>query len=260
MKNVRLVGLLLTCCVIVSCSTEEASPGAGSVLHRGLSSDPESLDPHKARSVQAGEVLRDIGEGLLGYSAGGELVPGNAESWRVSDDGLTYTFRIRDNARWSNGEAVTAAHFASSLRRLVNPDTAAFYAQMLGDIANAKDIIAGKKAPAELGVEAVDERTLVIRLEQPTPYLLSLLTYPATFPVHPGSLREHGDAFARPGTLLTNGAYKLEGWEPGSVVELSRNEHYWNSEATTIDAVRHHVITQEMTELNRYRATITALT
>jgi ABC-type oligopeptide transport system substrate-binding subunit len=254
MKNVRLVGLLLTCCVIVSCSTEEASPGAGSVLHRGLSSDPESLDPHKARSVQAGEVLRDIGEGLLGYSAGGELVPGNAESWRVSDDGLTYTFRIRDNARWSNGEAVTAAHFASSLRRLVNPDTAAFYAQMLGDIANAKDIIAGKKAPAELGVEAVDERTLVIRLEQPTPYLLSLLTYPATFPVHPGSLREHGDAFARPGTLLTNGAYKLEGWEPGSVVELSRNEHYWNSEATTIDAVRHHVITQEMTELNRYRA------
>jgi len=254
MTITRIACLLLACCVIASCGDREASTGAPTVLHRGLNTDPESLDPHKARSVQAGEVLRDIGEGLLSYSEGGKLVPGSADSWQVSDDGLTYTFHIRDNARWSNGDAVTALDFVFSLRRLVDPDTGAFYAQLLGEIVNAKAIIAGDLPPAELGVETVDEHTLVIRLAQPVPYLLSLLTNPATFPVYRESLARHGDAFARPGTLVSNGAYKLDSWEPGSVIELSRNEYYWNDAATAIDAVRHHVITQEMTELNRYRA------
>ena len=227
---------------------------AASVLHRGLSSDPESVDPHKARSTQAGDVLRDIGEGLLTYSATGELLPGTAESWQVSDDGLTYTFTLRDNARWSNGDAVTAEQFVYSLRRLVDPATAAFYAGMLGDVKNASAIIAGEMDAAELGVEAVDNTTLVITLERPVPYLLALLTFPSTFPVHPESIELHGEQFTRAGNLLSNGAYKLDAWEPGSVLSLSRNEHYWNNDATAIDEVRHHVITQEMTELNRYRA------
>jgi ABC-type oligopeptide transport system substrate-binding subunit len=206
------------------------------------------------RSVQAGEVLRDIGEGLLSYSATGELVAGAAEEWSVTDDGLVYTFRIREDARWSNGDPVTAADFAFSLRRLVDPATAAFNAQMLDNVVNAAAIIAGQLPPATLGVEAVDPRTLVITLERKTPYLLALLPYPSMFPVHPGSLAKHGDAFTRAGNLLSNGAYKLDAWEPGSVLELSRNEQYWNNAATSIDRVSHHVITQEMTELNRYRA------
>ena len=227
---------------------------AASVLHRGLPSDPESVDPHKARSTQAGDVLRDIGEGLLGYSPTGELVPAAAESWQISGDGLTYTFRIRDNARWSNGDPVTAGDFVFSLRRLVDPATAAFYANLIAPIANAAAITAGELPAAELGVEAIDAQTLVIRLEQPTPYLLSLLTFPSTFPVHAGSLAEHGDDFTRPGKLLSNGAYTLDAWTPGSVLSLSRNEHYWNDAATAIDEVRHHVLTQGVTELNRYRA------
>jgi ABC-type oligopeptide transport system substrate-binding subunit len=225
-----------------------------SVLHRGLLTDPESMDPQKARSTQAGEVLRDIGEGLLSYSPSGELVPGAAESWTVSDDLVTYTFTIRDNARWSNGDAVTAEHFAFSLRRLVDPATAAFYSFMIADVKNASAVLHGSLPPSELGVEAIDDRTLVITLEQPTPYLLSLLTAPSTFPVHPPSLEQHGDAFTRAGNLLSNGAYKLDNWEPGSVLALSRNEYYWNNAGTAIDEVRHHVVTQDMTQLNRYRA------
>jgi len=227
---------------------------AASVLHRGLLTDPESMDPHKARSTQAGIVLRDIGEGLLGYSATGELVPGAAEHWSVSVDGLTHTFSIREDARWSNGDALTADHFVFSLRRLVDPATAAFYSQMVGDIVNASAIIAGELPPEELGVEAADDYTLTITLERPVPYLLSLLTFPSTFPVHPGSVATYGDGFARAGNLLSNGAYKLDAWEPGSVLALSRNEQYWNNAATAIDEVRHHVVTQEMTQLNRYRA------
>jgi len=250
-RYVLLVALGLT---LVSCGKSVDSGPEASILHRGLSVDPESVDPHKSRSVQAAEVLRDIGEGLLSYSATGELVGGAAEEWTVSEDGLTYTFHLRGGAHWSNGDTVTAEDFVFSFRRLVDPDTAAFYAQMLGSIVNAQAIVAGEKPPSDLGVDAVDERTLVITLDQPTPYLLSLLTYPSTFPVHPGSIAQHGDAFSRPGNLLSNGAYTLDAWEPGSVLKLSRNEQYWNNDETAIDVVNHHVLTQEMTELNRYRA------
>jgi len=254
MRNLRYVLLVAIGLALMSCGKSVDSGPDVSTLHRGLSSDPESVDPHKSRSVQAAEVLRDIGEGLLGYSAAGELVGGVADEWTVSEDGLTYTFHLRADARWSNGDPVTAEHFAFSFRRLVDPATAAFYAQMLASIVNVPAIVAGEKSPSELGVKAVDEQTLVITLGQPTPYLLSLLTYPSTFPVHPGSIVEHGDLFTKPGNLLSNGAYKLTAWEPGSVLKLSRNEHYWNNAATAIDAVNHHVLTQEMTELNRYRA------
>jgi len=225
-----------------------------STLHRGLTSDPESIDPHKARSTQAAEILRDIGEGLVAYSATGDLVGAAAESWSISDDGLTYTFNIRPEARWSNGDAVTAEHFAFSLRRLVDPATAAFYAQAVAAIVNAEAIIASEMAPSDLGVEVFEDHTLVVTLERPTPYLLSLLTHPSTFPVHPGSVAEHGAAFTRPENLLSNGAYRLRAWEPGSVLKLVRNKQYWNNAATSINAVNYHVVTQEMTEFNRYRA------
>jgi len=251
---IPLILVILLATLLTACGGPAGDGAAEPVLHRGLTSDPESLDPHKARSVQAGDVLRDIGEGLLTYSADSELVAGTAESWVVSEDRLTYTFTLREDARWSNGELVTAEHFVFALRRLVDPDTAAFYAQMLDAIVNATDVIAGEKALEELGVMATDERTLVITLERPTPYLLSLLTSPSTFPLHPDSIAEHGESFARAGTLLSNGAYKLDVWEPASVIELSRNEYYWNNAGTAIDFVRHHVVTQEVTEFNRYRA------
>jgi ABC-type oligopeptide transport system substrate-binding subunit len=244
-----IAGLLLG-----SCGERQDPAAERSVLHRGLSSDPESLDPHKARSVQAADILRDIGEGLLAYSPGGELTPGVAASWQVAEDGKTYTFRLRSDARWSNGDPVTAGQFVFSLRRLVDPATAAFYGQMLSEIVNARAILAGSKPPVELGVEAPDDRTLVIRLDKPVPYLLSLLTHPSAFPVHPGAIEQHGDAFARPGNLVSNGAYALASWDPGAVIRLVRNPYYWDDGATSIDAVHHHVLTQEMTELNRYRA------
>ena len=223
-------------------------------LNRGLVSDPESIDPHKARSTQAAEVLRDIGEGLITYSANAELVGGVAESWEISEDGLTYTFKLRDNARWSNGDPVTAEDFVYSLRRLVDPATAAFYASAIAGIVNTTAIVAGELPPEELGASAPDSQTLVLTLEQPTPYLLSLLTHPSTFPVHRASVEQFGDDFTRPENLLSNGAYKLVSREAASVLRLRRNELYWNNAATSIDAVDYHVITQEMTELNRFRA------
>ncbi len=224
------------------------------VLHRGNGAEPESLDPHKARSIQASDVLRDIGEGLVGYSNSGELIAAAAERWEISEDGRQYDFWLRPEARWSNGETVTANQFVYSFRRLVNPETAAFYAQALADIENAPAVIAGDKTPGSLGVEAPEEFHLHIRLTNATPYFLGLLTHPSAFPVHPASVEEHGSAFAKAGNLLSNGAYKLDAWELGSVIRLSRNENYWNNAGTAIDKVNHYVTPEPQVELNRYRA------
>ena len=229
--------ILLSLLAVTGCSEQSTEPP--NTLQRAVPTDPETLDQHKARSTQAAEILRDLGEGLVGYSADGELVPAAATSWGVSDDGLTYTFYLREDAKWSNGDPVVAAHFVAGVERLVDPETAAFYAQFVADIS---------------GIEAVDDLTLVMTLTQPTPYLLSLLTHPASFPIHTPSVAEHGDGFARPGKFVSNGAYRLDAWVPGSVVSLRRNEYYWNNAATSIDTVNFHVMVQDSSELNRYRA------
>jgi oligopeptide transport system substrate-binding protein len=225
-----------------------------SVLNRSLVTEPESLDPHKVRTKQAGDVLRDIGEGLTGYTESGELIATGAEQWEISDDGLTYRFHLRPEARWSNGDAVTAEHYVYSFRRLIDPATAAFYAEVLIDLENAKAIIAGESPADALGVEASGEFELTVRLTRRVPYFLSLLTNPAAYPVHPEFVRKHGDAYARAGNLPSNGAYKLHNWIIGSVIELVRNELYRNNDNTAIDTVNHHVVTDGVAELNRYRA------
>lgn len=226
-----------------------------SILNRGTFNEPESLDVHKARTIQAGDVQRDLGEGLAGYTGGGEVRLAAAERMELSDDGLIYTFWLRPDNKWSNGEPVTAEDFIYSFRRLVDPATAAFYAQQsLGDVVNASAIIAGEKTPGSLAVTAVDDLQLQITLERPVPYFLRLLTHPSTFPVHRASVEAHGDAHAQPGNLVSNGAYRLVAWEIGSYIELARNQHFRDNEQTAIDRVRHHVTPEDMVELNRYRA------
>ena len=239
MNTLRLVAPLFALSVIVACGCSDESERTANTLQRAIPTDPETLDQHKARTTQAADILRDLGEGLVGYSADGELVPAAATSWDVSDDGLTYTFHLRDDAKWSNGDPVVAAHFVAGVERLVNPETAAFYAEFLSDVSD---------------IEAIDELTLALTLSQPTPYMLSLLTHPATFPIHTPSVAEHADGFARPGKFVSNGPYRLEAWVPGAIVSLRRNDQYWNNAATSIDTVNYHVLVQDSSELNRYRA------
>ena len=133
MKMLRTLWLTLMLAVVAACGGTDKAAGPPDTLQRGISSDPETLDQHKSRSIQAADVIRDLGEGLVGYSATGELIPAAAQSWEISEDGLKYTFHLRDGLRWSNGEVLTASHFVAGMRRLVDPSTAAFYAEMLGD-------------------------------------------------------------------------------------------------------------------------------
>ncbi len=227
---------------------------ADSVVHIGNGSEPETLDPQKAEGVSTANLLRDLFEGLAGEDPEGHVVPAAAESWEISADGLCYRFHLRPAARWSNGDALTADDFVAGLRRGVDPRTTSVYATLLSPIENADAIIAGKLPVDKLGVAAIDARTLEIRLRSPTPYFLRLLAHEEAFPVHRPSLERYGDGFARPGRLVSNGAYKLAEWVVQSRVVLVRNSRYWNNDHTSIDRVVYVPTEDAASELKRYRA------
>ncbi len=222
------------------------------VLRRGNAREPDTLDPQRAEDENSRAIIRDLFEGLVGETPDGELVPGAAATWQVSADGLVWTFTLRPDGRWSNGDPLVAADFVAGLRRAVDPATAGSSAALLLPIAGAADIISGESAPDALGVEALDELRLVLRLRSATPHLPGLLTHPITFPVHQPSLAEHGARFARPGRLISNGAYQLAAWEVHSHVTLTRNPHF--RDPPQIDVVRFYPIDEPEAELNRYRA------
>jgi oligopeptide transport system substrate-binding protein len=235
--------------------SQDAAPGAGksAILVRGGGPDPDSLDPQKARGFEAQSIVRDLCEGLTTLDAHAAVAAGVARDWSVSDDGLTYTFALRHEARWSNGEAVVAADFLAALTRLVDPATASGYAQYIDVIANASDIVAGRKPPDSLGVAAPDPFTLVITLATPAPYLPTLLSHPSTCPVHRPTLRRHAQGLARPGIMVGNGAFVLKEWVQGSYILATRNRYYWNDAATKLDGVKYLLIPDENAELARYR-------
>ena len=186
------------------------SAQAETVLNRGNGSEPGSLDPQISEDVPASHILRDLYEGLVGEAPSGDIVPGQAESWTVSKDGLTYTFKIRDDAKWTNGEPVTAGDFVYAWQRGVDPKTGSEYSFLLAPIKNADDITAGKKDPSELGAKAIDDKTLEVHLAGPTPYFLGLLTHSVSYPVYKPAIEKFGDQWTRPSNSVTNGAYKLD--------------------------------------------------
>ncbi len=227
---------------------------APSVLRRAIGGEPESLDPAAARSEAALTVLRDLDEGLTAIGPDDRPRLAAADRVAVSADGLRYTFHLRRAARWSNGAPVLAADFVAAWRRLVDPATAAQYAGLLAPVVNARAIAAGRAPDSSLGVRATGPRTLVVTLAHPTPYLLSLVAHPATFPVDPRSLARHGSRFVRPGIMVSNGAYVLERWMFGSHLVAERNPYYWNAAATRIDRIEYYTSSDPAAQLRAFRA------
>lgn len=260
-----LLCLLVACVGVSACSgddseqfpvknTPEIRDDGTSVLRRGNGAEPESLDPHQARSVPAANVLRDLYSGLVQIAPDGEIEPADAASWEIGEQGRVYTFTLRDDARWSNGEPVTAQDYVYSLRRSVDPATGSPYAQLHAPIVNAKAIIAGDKPPETLGVRAQGDHELEITLTAPTPYFLGTLAHSISYPVYRPAVEAHGAAFSQPGNAVTNGAYKMADWRVNSMIGLERNAQYWDNDNTAIDRVEFYPITDSNSALSRYQA------
>ncbi|HEY1875437.1 MAG TPA: peptide ABC transporter substrate-binding protein [Steroidobacteraceae bacterium] len=242
--------------LLASCARAPEGQGQGAreaILVRGGGPEPDSLDPQKTRGFEAQSILRDLCEGLTTLDKKAAVAPGVARSWSASLDGLTYTFNLRREARWSNGDPVVAADFVAGLRRLVDPATGSAYAQYIDVIANASDVVAGRKSVDTLGVAAPDDQTVIITLATAAPYLPTLLSHPSTCPVHRPTLAQHPEAIARAGTMVGNGAFVLSEWVPGAHILAMRNAHYWNAAATRLAGVKYLLISDENAELARYR-------
>jgi oligopeptide transport system substrate-binding protein len=224
------------------------------VLNRGNSADPESLDPHKTSTVYEANILRDLFTGLTAQDAKAEVVPGAAESWTVSPDGKTYTFKLRADGKWSDGSPVTANDFVFSWRRLVDPATAAEYAYMLSPVVNADDITGGKKKPEELGVKAVDDMTFEITLNAPTPYILEMLTHQATYAVSKANVEAKGADFTKPGNLVSNGAYTLAEFVPNDHIKLVKNANFFDAANVKIDTINYIPTEDRSTAVKRLEA------
>ncbi|HEX8417225.1 MAG TPA: peptide ABC transporter substrate-binding protein [Methylobacterium sp.] len=226
MKTSRRDWLIGGAALAAGLAARPARAQAPGVYRRGNDADPETLDPHRSSTVAEAHILRDLYEGLLTYDDRGAIVPGAAESWSVSADALTYTFRLRADGRWSNGDPVLAGDFVFALRRIMNPATAAKYAEVLYAIRGARAVNRGEAPPEALGIAATDARTIVLALEQPTPYILELLTHQTALPVHPVSVARFGDAFTKAGNHVSNGAYTLVDVAPNDRITLAANPHF----------------------------------
>ena len=224
------------------------------VLRRGNGEEPRTLDPHRAQGVPASNILRDLFEGLTTEAPDGDIIPGAAVRWNISGDGKEYTFYLHRDLQWSNGDPLTAQDFVYSFRRSADPATASNNANMLLPIKNAAEVISGSLPPEKLGVTALDDYSLQIRLADATPYFLGLLTHSIAYPAHRASIEELGDQFAREGNLVSNGAYLLQRWEPRAQIVLIRNPFYREAEHSLMDKVIYLPIEDQAGEVNQFRA------
>ena len=261
MRKTKAAVSLLTVSALVlgltSFNTTVFAETGTSDLNIMLETPVESLDPQQATDGTSFEVIADYTDGLMQMDADGQAVPAIAESYDLSEDGLTYTFHLRD-ASWSNGDPVTAADFVYAWQRAVDPEIASEYSYMLSDIGqvvNAAEIIAGEKDKSELGVTAVDDKTLEVQLNVPVSYFLSLMYFPTFYPVNQAFYESVGDTFGTsPETVLSNGAFTLDTYEPAATAfHLTKNEDYWDADRIQLPGLNYQVIQDSQQALMSYQ-------
>ena len=215
-----------------------------------------TLDPQLNQDTSGFHIIRDLFEGLLNQDANGDLVPGVATDYAASDGNTTYTFTLRRDARWSNGDPVTAHDFVYAWRRAADPATASPYGWYLEltEMVNAKEILAGTRPPAELGVRAVDDHVLEVKLNAPLPFFPAMTTYATLFPAHRATIEAHGADWTEPGNMVSNGAYTLEEVVLNEYHTRVKNPMYWSADTVIIEKVTGLVINDSNQALTRYRA------
>lgn len=243
---------------IFSCKDKETTQSQSlkqDILYRGNTGEPGSLDPHLVTGTWENNIVGDLFVGLLTEAVDGKIIGGAAEKWDVSSDGKTYTFYLRKNGKWSDGKPLTAQDFVFSFRRILNPKLAAKYASILYVIKNAEALNTGKiKGMEKLGIKAVNDYTLQITLEAPTPYFLSLLTNFTTFPVPQHVVEKFDKDWIKPQNMVSNGAYKLAEWKSQSYIKALKNDFFYDSANVKIKEVYYYPTEDSASALKRFRA------
>jgi len=263
-RSITRVCLVLSLIIIASCDlgpSNRATGAAQQILHLGNGTEPKDLDPHIVTGVTEHNIISALLEGLVTeHPKTLQPQPGVAASWSLSEDGTRYTFKLRDNAYWSNGDRVTADDFLWSWQRLLMPTLAGEYAYQLYPIVNAAAFNKGELNDfSQVGISAPDPQTLIIDLAYPTPYFLSLLSHFSTFPVHKDTVLAHGKKDER-GTLWTraenfvgNGPFVLEEWRLNYLIKVTKNPFYWDQESVALNEIRFYPIDNAQTEERMFR-------
>lgn len=223
-------------------STEAGSTTGEKILKVQVGPDPETVDPALNSAVDGGNMILHAFEGLLTLDENGQLKEGQAESWETSEDGLTWTFHLRDGLKWSDGTDLTAKDFVYSWQRVCDPNVAAPYAEtVLGMVKGYDEAVAGDIT--KLDVQAPDEKTVVVNLAHPCSYFGELAAFATLNPVQQATVEANGDAWATSAdTYISNGPFMMTEWVPGSHITFSKNPNYWNAEAIKLDKLEFELI------------------
>lgn len=245
---IRVVLITAAISLLIACSVEESNVSRGNregILHYGNGTEPQGLDPHVVTGVPEAHLIRAMFEGLAvknPYTL--EPEPGVAESWDVSEDGRVITFHLRHDALWSNGDTVTAQDYVWSWRRALDPTMGNLYAYMLFPVVNAEAYATGAMTdPEQIGVKALDPRTLQVTLSQPTPYFLQLMDHYSTFAVHRATIEKFGkftDRFTkwtRAENIVSNGAFKLKEWRMNRRIVMEKSATYWDADNVKLNGI-----------------------
>ena len=256
---------LLTLLFLISCSSNITPVDDGlekQIFHFGNGSEPQGIDPHIVTGVPEHHILISLCEGLtIPNPFGDGNLPGAAESWQISEDGMEYIFNLRKNAKWSNGDDVTAEDFVWSWQRILTASLGSQYPDMLYYLVGAAEYHTGEINDfSEVGVKALNKYTLKVSLKAPTPFFIGMLSHYSTWPVHKDTVLEHGSIddrngqWTRPGNFVCNGAFNLKSWELNNKIIVEKNPNYWDASNVKLNQIHYYPVSNVMTEDRMFRA------
>ncbi|SFH11526.1 oligopeptide transport system substrate-binding protein [Desulfotomaculum arcticum] len=256
MKKILLALMILMAFVLTGCGGNNANNTADNssitqLIRYNVDAEPKTLDPAKSTGLPDGTIELQMLDGLTRYDANQEIQPAAAEDWDISEDGLTYTFKLRD-AKWSNGDPVTAQDFVYSWLRALAPETASEYAYQFFYIKGAEDYNSGEGKKEDVALKALDDKTLQVVLNAPAPQFLGLTAFQTYFPVNQKVTEGNPNWFADPKTYVCNGPFKMVSWEHNQKIVMEKNPDYWDAENVKLEKLEIYLIENLDTSFNMY--------
>ena len=249
-----VVAATISSTLLVGCGDDKKEGKDKQVLTYNLAADSKTLDPALNTAIDGGTVLSNTFEGLCRTDEKDKAIKGGAESWNVSEDGLTYTFNLRKDAKWSNGDKVTAQDYEYAWKRVLNPETGAEYAYQMYYIEGAEAYNTGKGSVDDVAVKALDDYTLEVKLHSPTSYFLELTAFPCYFPVNKKVVESDSNWATKVDTYVSNGPFKMTEWKQKDSLVLERNNEYYNKDKVKLDKLVMKMVTEDTSAYASFQA------